>query len=172
MKKASLRSVYGAVLTVFVIAIAAPIWLSGQDLGKNAVIEQQSFVGKGARGIEGVWNVNVTIVDCSTGGPLATFRAMDMFHQGGTMTDTNAAPTATRGPGFGTWNSLGDGHFSSTLRFFMYTNGAFSGVRRIEQDITLDPEADTWSSTVATTTTDLVGNVVVGCGAAAATRAP
>ena len=40
---------------------------------------------------------------CSTGAVVGTFIGAQVYHHGGTLSDTNAAPTVTRGPGFGTW---------------------------------------------------------------------
>jgi hypothetical protein len=130
-------------------------------------------LGKGARALEGTWMVNVTIRNCDTGAPLAAFKAMDMFIQGGSLVDTNAAPPSTRGPGFGSWESVGYHDFRSTLRFFLYNpDGSFAGVRRIAQDISMDQTDDAWASTVGITVFNPAGDqVATACGTAVAVRA-
>src|SRR5713226_4419700 len=41
-----------------------------------------------ARSVEGVWDVSGTARQCDTGDPIVTFRAMNMFIRGGTLTET------------------------------------------------------------------------------------
>jgi hypothetical protein len=141
-----------------------------QGDGPNAAAVE---TGRGARAIEGTWNVVVTLRNCTTGAPLATFKAMDLFIQGGSMVDTNAAPPSTRGPGFGSWQYAGEHQFTAVLRFFLYnTDGTFAGTRRIAQDITIADDNNSWESTVGTIVFDPAGNpVATGCGTAVAARA-
>jgi len=129
--------------------------------------------GNGARALEGTWNVVVTIRVCQTGAAITTFKAMDMFIQGGSVMDTNAAPTSTRGPGFGSWEHVGENQFSATLRFYQYNpDGSFAGVRRVAQDITLGADSSSWESVVGNITYDANGNQTgVGCATAVAARA-
>ena len=129
--------------------------------------------GRGSRAIEGTWNVLVTIRNCQTGAPLASFKAMDIFIQGGSVIDTNAAPTATRGPGFGSWEFVGGHDFRSTLRFYIYNpDGSFAGVRRLAQVYLMGADNNSWESTVGITVFDPAGNTVAtACGTAVATRA-
>src|SRR4051812_30354818 len=88
--------------------------------------EDQSNLSANARLIEGVWDVQVTIRNCESGVAGPTFRAMDLFIRGGSVVDTNSAPPSTRGPGFGEWEYLGRGAYTSTLRFFLYnSDGTF-----------------------------------------------
>lgn len=122
--------------------------------------------------IEGVWDSRVTIRNCQTGDVIAMFRAMDMFHRGGTLTDTNAVPPSTRGTGFGTWEYLGHARYNVLLRFFLYNpDGSFAGVRRIAQDIALNRGGDEWTSTVSITVYDPAGTLTAtACATATATR--
>jgi len=131
------------------------------------------LVGKGARAIEGTWMVTVTLRNCDTGDPLGTFKAMDLFIQGGSVVDTNAAPTATRGPGFGSWEYSGVQEFTATLRFFIYNpDGSFAGVRRIAQNITMGFDNNSWESTVTNIIFNPAGTpIATGCATASAVRA-
>ena len=140
---------------------------------KSSELETASLTGKGARAIEGTWNVVVTLRDCQSQAPLGTFRAMDMFIQGGSIVDTNAAPPTTRGPGFGSWEYIGEQQFAATLRFFIYNpDGTFAGVRRLAQEISLGLDNNSWESTVTTIIFNPAGTpIATGCATAIASRA-
>jgi hypothetical protein len=129
--------------------------------------------GRGSRAIEGTWDVVVTIRNCETGAPVATFKAMDMFIQGGSVVDTNAAPPSTRGPGFGSWEFVGDHEFRSTVRFYMYNpDGSFAGVRRLAQTYSVSVDNNSWESTVGITVFNPAGTMIAtACGTAIASRA-
>ena len=131
------------------------------------------FVGKGARAIEGTWMVTVTLRNCDTGDPLGTFKAMDLFIQGGSVVDTNAAPPTTRGPGFGSWEYLGVQQFTATLRFFIYNpDGTFAGTRRVAQEISMGADNNSWESTVTNIIFNPAGTpIATGCATASAVRA-
>jgi hypothetical protein len=182
MKKTSTRR-----LTTFTLALAAMITLlfltsysqeSAGDAESGSLHASRPYpTVEGARAIEGLWNTAVTIRNCQNGDPILTFRAMDLFNQGGTEVDTNnAVPSAmfpsVRPPGFGIWQYLGVRRFSVNIRFFLFNpDGTPAGHRRIVQDILLSENNDTWESTVATTNYDLNGNVTsTGCATASATR--
>lgn len=121
--------------------------------------------------IEGVWDSQVTITDCTTGNVLVTFRGLGLFARGGANTQTNNQPPGLASPGFGRWDNLGGGHYLATLRFFAFANGVFTGVQRVARDIQLDPGAATFSSVISTEFFDPNGNLVgTGCGLEAATR--
>jgi len=105
--------------------------------------------------IEGVWEAQVTIRDCTTSAARATFQGVEVFHRGGTISDTDSAPTATRGPGFGTWAKSGSDYIVK-FRFFTYdpTTGVVSGVIRTTRTVTVGTDGKhrplstpRWSST-------------------------
>ena len=68
----------------------------------------------------GVWLHDVARVDCTSGTVLVTFKAMQMIHHGGTLSDTNSAAPTTRGPGFGDWERTGDNQYAIKLRYARY----------------------------------------------------
>jgi hypothetical protein len=64
---------------------------------------------------------------------------METFIRGGSLVDTTAAPTSTRGPGFGRWHYVKGSEFTATFRFFLYNpDGSFAGVRRVSRTILVD----------------------------------
>jgi hypothetical protein len=121
--------------------------------------------------IQGVWEGAVTIRDCTSGNPLATFRGSQVFHAGGTMGDTNNAPTSTRGPGFGTWTRDGD-TYTARFRFFTYDGtGAPTGTGRTTRTFTISADGKTTNSTNTAVFEDSAGVVVrTTCGTDVGTR--
>jgi len=146
---------------------------AGEEMGNREVTSPADNTGKGSRALEGAWMATVTIRNCDTGAPVATFKAMDLFIQGGSVVDTNAAPPSTRGPGMGSWEFVSGPDFKSVLRFFLYNpDGTFAGVRRIAQNITVGDDNNTWESTVGITVFNPAGDqVATACGTAVAARA-
>lgn len=121
--------------------------------------------------IEGVWDSQVTITDCSSGTILATFRGLGLFIRGGALTQTNNQPPGLGSPSLGHWEKLSNGRYTATFRFFAFASGVFSGVQRVTRDIQLDQAGDTFSSVIATEFFDPNGNLVgSGCGLETATR--
>jgi hypothetical protein len=177
MKRTLIKTIGASVFTLLVSVTFAQISVWAQDANDSSEIQLEAesrAISANARKIEGVWDARVTLRNCQTGTPIAMFRAMDMFHRGGTVTDTNAAPPSTRGPGFGTWEYLGHRRYNAVLRFFLYNpDGSFAGVRRIAQDIELNRGSDEWNNTVGITVFDPGGNVIAtACATATATRFP
>ena len=61
--------------------------------------------GKEQQPLEGVWDISVTVRSCSTGAALHTGRAIQIFIDGGTMTEI--ADRSNRSVGLGTWRHVG-----------------------------------------------------------------
>lgn len=124
--------------------------------------------------IVGLWESVVTARDCASGAALATFRGMNMLQLGGTVSDTNAAPTSTRGPGFGTWVRSGAGpQYVVTFRFFVYKpDGSFDGLQRVTRNVTLSADGNTANATSTTQRFDASGaQSASGCASDVSTRA-
>jgi len=73
--------------------------------------------GAGARALEGVWAMSLTLRDCATGAPLGPpFRSLLTFHRGGTLSEsagtTGFAP-GQRSPGHGLWSRSGRNAFAA-----------------------------------------------------------
>jgi hypothetical protein len=178
MKRSFLRFIGLFAFSLVIIPAFNHLGLSAQTREdavelKTSQTEIANFTGKGARALEGTWNVVVTLRNCDTGAPLGTFKAMDLFIQGGSMVDTNAAPPSTRGPGFGSWEYVGEQQFTATLRFFIYNpDGSFAGVRRVAQEISMGDDNNSWESNVTNIIFNPAGTpIATGCGTASAVRA-
>jgi hypothetical protein len=151
-----------------VLASAFAAFLVMQACGGSDNATAQEAV---ADPIEGVWEGPVTLRDCTTSAPVGAFQGAQVFHRGGTMSDTNSTPTATRGPGFGTWVKSGSTYIVK-FRFFTYdATGAVSGVVRTTRTVTIGAGGDTATSVNTTQIFDMTGTLVrSGCGSDTGTR--
>ena len=121
--------------------------------------------------MEGVWEGPVTLRDCTTSAPVGVFQGSQVFHRGGTMSDTNSTPTATRGPGFGTWAKSGSTYVVKFRLFSYDATGAVSGVVRTTRTVTLGAGGNTATSVNTTQFFDMTGTLVrSGCGTDSSTR--
>jgi len=131
--------------------------------------------------IEGVWNVQVTILSAcdSTGVPIGTVPAMNMFIHGGLLTEAPGTtvvpppPTLRGSPGMGTWQNLGGQHYTAVFTFFrLNPDNTFAGTQRITEDIELSQDADSFTSTGTSEIFDTSGTLIhTGCNTGVATRA-
>ena len=136
-------------------ALAAFLVLQACGGGGDATAQEAA-----ADPLEGVWESVITAHDCSTSAVVGTFIGAQVFHHGGTMSDTNASPPTTRGPGFGTWVKSG-GTYTVKFRFYAYdANGAVSGITRVTRNVTLGATAGTATSVNTNQLFDLTGTLV------------
>ena len=121
--------------------------------------------------IEGVWEGSVSVTNCSSGAVLASFLGANQFHRGGTMSDTNSSPTATRGPGFGTWTKNG-ATYTVKFRFFAYdAAGVLIGTRRVTRIVTLAADGKTATGTNTNELFNTAGvSLATQCGTDTASR--
>ena len=112
--------------------------------------------------MEGVWEGDVSLRNCTTSATIATFRGSQVFHRrGGTISDTNSTSTASRGPGFGTWGSSSGSTYVVRFRLFTYdSTGAVSGVIRTTRTVTLGAGGNTATSVNSTQLFDMTGALI------------
>ena len=126
-----------------------------------------------ARGIEGLWDEQVTIKDCNSGATLLVSRGTNLFLRGGGLVATNTAPPTTMGPTLGQWwhESHGD-NFGAKMRLNRFNaDGSFAGIREIEREITLDNDANELTGSVHAIDYDPAGNPIHAlCASEAGTR--
>lgn len=122
--------------------------------------------GRDAHKLEGTWRVQITIVSCQTGVPVAApFPAMATFGREGTMitSDGGLSPTA-RGAGHGVWRFLSPGAFEAQTEAFLFTNGVRTGTQRLRQDLQLGVDGDEFTARVSSEILNADGNLVFsGC---------
>jgi hypothetical protein len=139
--------------------------------------------GSSWKDIQGVWLVQVTLRNCSTGAPLGpAFTSVVSFHEGGTASETTASTAFTAGqrtPGHGTWETLGHQTYTQKIVALIafdtaanppVTPGFLAGSSVVTHTIELtDRDHFTSSGTNAFYRTD--GTVYrTGCSTATATR--
>jgi hypothetical protein len=124
-------------------------------------------------GIEGLWFANVTNVDCQTGAPSFTFRALYMFIHDGSLT-TEAAffmPSPRRSSGLGAWRHAQARTYTSSWWFFRYNpDGSFLETREVTQTIQLN--GDHFTTVDKVEVYDANDHLIsTGCAVSAGTRA-
>ena len=121
-------------------------------------------------GIEGAWDVNVTIRQCDTGTPLAAIHAMNMFIEGGTLTETSN--DLLRGASVGTWRQTSKRGYTAVFRFFTFNqDGSFAGRNKITRAIRLSADANGFVANAVFEVFDANDNLITsGCGTEAAKR--
>ena len=113
-----------------------------------------------ANNIVGTYEAAVQLGPC--GGTLgAPFLATTMFHAGGTLNDTNAAPLSgvptpwglsVRGPAFGTWSyNRKTDRYLIQMRFNWYVGGFYHGYQQIHIDAQLSRDKSVLIGTIAAT---------------------
>ena len=122
------------------------------------------------QGVEGAWDVRITVVNCDTGKSLLTGRAILSFSEGGGLTDIS--PTPLRSASLGTWRHLRGGSYTAVHRFFVFNaDGSFAGTQKTTIDIELTRNADEFTATAATETFDPTDKLISnGCATSTATR--
>jgi hypothetical protein len=121
--------------------------------------------------IEGAWTSQVTITDCH-GTTTRQFQSLNLFHDGGTLTDTDSQPPASHGPALGTWSSQGSATYGSLFQLYRFNaDWTLAGSNRVQRTITLSADGNSFTSTIAVSLLDPTGTQVgSGCGTETATR--
>ena len=125
---------------------------------------------RGRLGIEGVWDVSVTIRQCDTGAPIVAIHAMNMFIHGGTLTETSN--DLLRSSSLGTWQSVSRRGYTSVFRFFRFNeDGTFAGRNKITRAIRLSADANRFTANAVFEVLDVNDNLLSsGCATETATR--
>jgi hypothetical protein len=150
--------------------LAAAIFLPVLSGGAGQAAQEQQ--GQEQRGIEGVWDVSITVVSCANGAPLFTdpHGAILMFIDGGTLTEI--ADRANRSAGLGTWSHLGGRSYTTLEKWFEYIAASmFNGTTVITREIELSKDADEYTATASTQVYNAMGQLInTGCATSTATR--
>jgi hypothetical protein len=144
-------------------AIALPA-LTGMQISAFA----QS--AKAQRGIEGVWDVRVTVVHCDTGKAILTARAIVRYIDGGSFAEITA--DSLHSAGLGTWRHLGGRNYTAVDRFFVFkADGSFAGTQETMREIELGTNADEYTGTATSAFFNPADQVIsTGCATSTATR--
>lgn len=100
------------------------------------------------RRLVGTWRNQISISPCN-GGPPATVIGYNTYHEGGTLTEFNLQPPATRSIGSGQWRAYGGGIFDVHFQFARFTaTGAFDGMQDIQAALEVDARGRRSTGTV------------------------
>jgi hypothetical protein len=110
-------------------------------------LNAQSGKGGGGR-LEGVWDAQISITDCSTGGVIRSFASLGMFMRGGTMLDsTSGVPQAMKTPGEGVWRHTEGNNYKMRFKSFSFNaQNVFTGWTTIQHEISIDSSGDSYTS--------------------------
>ncbi len=177
--KSTLRKIIGTVMAIIMLATFAGVSAVAQETSKddeNFAQAQASLIpssNSGARSIVGVWNVQITRLNCVTGAVIGTAPAILTYTLGGTMSDAGVqvAPSL-RGPGHGVWSFESAGHYTSAFQFFRFNaDGTLAGRQVVRSVIDMGDDGDTLSNTATAQILDVSGNVIgTNCSTATAAR--
>ncbi|MFL6662598.1 MAG: hypothetical protein ACJ8G7_10470 [Rhizobacter sp.] len=158
-------STFRAAALAFLPSVATMLFVQACG-GSAAALAQDA-----ADPMEGVWENTVTQRDCTTQAALASFRGLQVYHRGGTLTDTGGGPTATRSAGFGVWTRSGD-TVTTKFRFFRYNaDGSPAGSSIVARTVTLGADNKSVTGASQVTVLDTAGNTVAqGCSTDTGTR--
>jgi hypothetical protein len=132
--------------------------------------------------LQGTWWVDVTLRDCASGAPRATFPSLLAFAKGGTLTETTANALfqpGQRSGGFGSWSRLDERSFrASSDAFILFDSAATAiapplhrGLQRIAQTIEMRNGGETFTSVATVRFYDAAGVLLTsGCATAAGHR--
>jgi hypothetical protein len=112
--------------------------------------------------IEGVFESTVTNKDCPSGAVLgAPFKALLVFHRGGTVEVDNASSRSTRGNIYGLWKrGAGAGYTANVVHQRFNADGTYAGLNKIQRTLTLAADASGFTATMAVQVLDTTGAVV------------
>ena len=153
-------------LAILMVTMSTLISVSAQDTyneeaSNNQTQKNLSTQEENERRLEGVWNVQVTRLDCQTGAVIGTGPAILTFVRGGTMHDfgTGRSPS-TRSPGYGVWSHGSGRRYSDAFQFFIYhSDGTLGGRQIVREQIQLSMDGHSLTNTAATQILDVNGNV-------------
>jgi hypothetical protein len=122
------------------------------------------------QGIEGVWDVRITVVQCDTGKTILTGRAVLSFSEGGTLTDIS--DNFLHSASLGTWHHIREQNYTAVQRFFVFkADGSFAGTQETTLDIELSKKADEYTATATFEMFDPTDQLISsGCATSTATR--
>lgn len=152
------------------VLVSAALALGSGGISERVVLASQGpSPGQPAldsRQIEGTWRVQITLINCQTGTPVAApFPALATFVRGGTVvtSDGGSSPTS-RGAGHGIWRFVAPGAYEALTEAFLFTNGVRTGLQQIRQEIQIFPDGYEFVSRVSSRVLSVDGSTVfVGC---------
>jgi hypothetical protein len=142
----STRSVAGAIALIAVVALVAAGAISASSGDHRG--------GRGANGLVGSWELTV-----NRGPLLPPVKGLTTYTLGHSVIGT--ANVVIRGPAHGTWEHVSGRLYADTHVFFRFDpTGAFLGTQRINENVRLAPDSDSYAAVAISSQFDPNGNLV------------
>jgi hypothetical protein len=142
----STRSVAGAIALFAVVALVAAGAISASSGDHRG--------GRGANGLVGSWELTV-----NRGPLLPPVKGLTTYTRGHSVIGT--ANVVIRGPAHGTWEHVSGRLYADTHVFFRFDpTGAFLGTQRINENVRLAPDGDSYTAVAISSQFDPNGNLV------------
>jgi hypothetical protein len=150
MSKRAIVGVVALIATVMVPAGAVP---ASSDSG---------FPSRFGPSIVGSWDVTVTLLNPPAGLPPMQ-RSLATFDGDGGTIESAAVPGNVRGASHGTWERTGRDTFAMTRVFFRFNpqTGAYIGTQKINANIRVAPDGESFNAVSVSELRDPSGNVVL-----------
>lgn len=140
-----------------VTVTAAATLLLIQACGGSAIAQ----TGSDADPVEGVWESNLTVKDCTSGALLTTFKGQSVLHRGGTLSADNSQPTALRGTAYGTWKRDAGNAYTSTMVFMRFNpDTTLAGTQKLVRSFTMAADGNSLTGTIAAQIINTAGVVL------------
>jgi hypothetical protein len=111
--------------------------------------------------IVGVWDVNVTVRNCTTGITLTTFRGLHKYEVGGTGQVVPATNPAALSPHVSVWKQVDKNLYSMSFKMFRFDSaGNNIGWIVVRNDVAINEDATAYAGSGRADVFDLNGNVV------------
>jgi hypothetical protein len=123
-------------------------------------------------GLEGVWNVNVVVQDCTTHQVIRTAHVISQFITDGSM--TQIAANTLRTSAVGTWEHSRADNYTESFWFFRFNpNGTVASTAHASHTIQLSQDSNNFTSTGMVLDYDANNQLIsTACATEAATRLP
>jgi WD40 repeat protein len=149
MKQAASVSILRAALVLLMVVAGTQTILSAQITPSNL------------KTIVGVWDVQVTVLNCSTGDPIASFRGLHKYELGGTAQVVPSTNPAALSPHVGVWTSVGKDKYQLNFKMFRFDPaGNYIGWTVVRNNIAISKDATLYAGSGQATVYDLNGNPV------------
>lgn len=115
-----------------------------------------------ADAIEGIFESTVTNKDCPSGAVLGPpFKALFVFHRGGTVEIDTSSARSTRGNIYGLWKrGTGTAYTANVVHQRFNADGTYAGLNKIQRTMTLSADGTAFTSTLAVQVLDTTGAIV------------
>ena len=147
-------------MTIISITLAIMAIVTALSMSRSTIKAQNPPADPAGFGIVGTWDIQTTMVDCTTGVPLSSGKSFVSFNQGGTyIEEASGVPSSRRYPGLGVWQHVRGRTYALAFKTFQYNvDGTSNGkiVVNLEVEHNLD---DTTTSTAVARVYNAAGDL-------------